>query len=186
MREGSKKGQKTQSYTNSLVESSRWYDVMTSESSEIPLDWPWRSREILEVPFPSIGYPHYPCITKQKSQRIKPWIFMRKFSLVFLGPHPKHMETPRLGVELELQLPAPAQPQQCQIPAASVTYTTAHRTIDPLTHWVRPGIELASSQILVRLITTEPQQELPEKIFESFCKFKGIRYNSLSSSGCML
>ena len=24
----------------------------------------------------------------------------------FLGPHPQHMEIPRLGVELELQLPA--------------------------------------------------------------------------------
>ena len=31
---------------------------------------------------------------------------------------------------------------------------------DPLTHWVRPGIKLASSWILVRLITAEPQQEL--------------------------
>ena len=25
---------------------------------------------------------------------------------VFLGPHPRHMEVPRLGVESELQLPA--------------------------------------------------------------------------------
>ena len=28
------------------------------------------------------------------------------FFLSFLGPHLKHMEVPRLGVELELQLPA--------------------------------------------------------------------------------
>ena len=28
------------------------------------------------------------------------------FFFVFLGPHPQHMEVPRLGVELELQLPA--------------------------------------------------------------------------------
>ena len=28
------------------------------------------------------------------------WLF------VFLGPHPQHMEVPRLGVERELQLPA--------------------------------------------------------------------------------
>ena len=28
------------------------------------------------------------------------------FSLVFLGPHPQHMEVPRLGVKLELQPPA--------------------------------------------------------------------------------
>ena len=38
------------------------------------------------------------------------------FLLVFLGPHPWHMEVPRLGVELELQLPA---------------YTTATATWDP-------------------------------------------------------
>ena len=28
------------------------------------------------------------------------------FFFVFLGPHPWHMEVPRLGVETELQLPA--------------------------------------------------------------------------------
>jgi len=28
------------------------------------------------------------------------------FFLVFLGPHPQHVDVPRLGVELELQLPA--------------------------------------------------------------------------------
>ena len=38
------------------------------------------------------------------------------FFFVFLGPHPLHMEVPRLGVELELQLPA---------------YTTATAMCDP-------------------------------------------------------
>ena len=33
-------------------------------------------------------------------------IFFFFFFFVFLGPHPRHMEVPRLGVELELQLPA--------------------------------------------------------------------------------
>ena len=28
------------------------------------------------------------------------------FFFVFLGPHPQHVEVPRLGVKLELQLPA--------------------------------------------------------------------------------
>ena len=43
---------------------------------------------------------------------------------VFLGSHPRHMEVPRLGVELELQLPA----YTTAIPdlSASVTYTMAH------------------------------------------------------------
>ena len=37
----------------------------------------------------------------------------------FLGPHPWHVEVPRLGVESELQLP---------------TYTTAHGNVRSLTH----------------------------------------------------
>ena len=48
------------------------------------------------------------------------------FFLVFLGPHPGHMEVPRLGVELELQLLAYTKSQYLGIPAVSVTYTTAH------------------------------------------------------------
>ena len=38
---------------------------------------------------------------------------------VFLGPHPQHMEAPRLGVESELQL---------------LAYTTAHSNTGSLTH----------------------------------------------------
>ena len=43
----------------------------------------------------------------------------KSFSLIFffsLGPHPRHTEVPRQGVQLELQLPA---------------YTTATATPDP-------------------------------------------------------
>ena len=36
------------------------------------------------------------------------------FPFVFLGPHPWHMDVPRLGGQSELQLPAP-QPQRHQI-----------------------------------------------------------------------
>ena len=76
----------------------------------------------------------------------------------------QHMEIPRLGIELNLQLP---------------TYTTATATQDPshicdLCHssqqcWIlnprtRPGIKPASTQILVGSITTEPQLELAESI----------------------
>ena len=42
------------------------------------------------------------------------------------------------------------QPQQRQIWAESVNYTTAHGNIRSLTHWARPGIEPASSWVLVR------------------------------------
>ena len=44
------------------------------------------------------------------------FFFFLSLSFVFLGPHPLHMEVPRLGVQLELQLPA---------------YTTAPATPDP-------------------------------------------------------
>ena len=63
------------------------------------------------------------------------------------------MEVPRLVVESELQLPAYiAQPQQRQIWASSVTYTTAGGNIGSLTHWSRPGIKPATSWFLVAFV----------------------------------
>ena len=44
------------------------------------------------------------------------------------------------------------QPQQCQIRAKSATYTTVHSNAGPITHCVRPGIEPASSWILVSFV----------------------------------
>ena len=63
---------------------------------------------------------------------------------------------PRLGAES----PAP-QPQQCQIWAVSVTYPTAHGNTGSLTHWVRPGIEPATSWFPVGFVSAVPRQELP-------------------------
>ena len=54
--------------------------------------------------------------------------------IYFSGLHPWHMEVPELGVKLELQLPACATAQQCQIQAASVTYSIAHSNTGSLTH----------------------------------------------------
>ena len=52
------------------------------------------------------------------------------------------------------------QTQQHQIQATSATYTTTYSNARSLTHWVRPGIEPASSWMLVRFTSSEPQQEL--------------------------
>ena len=49
------------------------------------------------------------------------------------------------------------EPQQCQIRAASETYTTAHGNTGSLTHCVRPGIEPATSWILVGFVSAEPR-----------------------------
>ena len=60
------------------------------------------------------------------------------------------------------------QPQQHQIPAASVTYTTAHGNAGSLTHWARPGIKPASSWILVTFVSAAPWRELPDVFFLLF------------------
>ena len=85
----------------------------------------------------------------------------RIYLFIFLGLHPRHMEVSRLGVELELQLPA---------------YTTATATLDPshicdLHHSSRQCQILnplskardqpVSSWILAGFVTTKPQWELP-------------------------
>ena len=49
----------------------------------------------------------------------------------FLGPHPWHMEVPKLGVETEHSCRPMPQPQQFGIWAMSETYTTAHGMLDP-------------------------------------------------------
>ena len=84
--------------------------------------------------------------------------------LSFWGPHPQYMEVPRLQVSLELCCscqPMP-EPQQRQIQAAPVTYTTAHCNAGSLTHWVKPGIKPATSWFLVGFVSTAPWQELQE------------------------
>ena len=71
----------------------------------------------------------------------------------FLGPHPQHMEVPRVGVELELYLPA---------------YITAHRILNPLSEARDQTCILVDTS---RFISTAPQQELPREL-----QFK-VQYN---------
>ena len=61
--------------------------------------------------------------------------------------------------------PAP-EPQQRQIPAVSVTCTTAHHNAGSLTHWMRPGIEPTTSRFLVEFISAAPWQEL---LIHNYC-----------------
>jgi len=84
------------------------------------------------------------------------------FFFVFPGPHPQHMEVPRLEVKLELQLPAYTTATATWDRATSVTYTTAHGNAGSLSHWVRPGIKPASSCMLFRFVSAEPWREFHE------------------------
>ena len=56
------------------------------------------------------------------------------FFFGFLGPHPRHMEVPRLGVESELQLLVYTTTTATEIRAASETYTTVHGNTGSLTY----------------------------------------------------
>ena len=78
----------------------------------------------------------------------------------FLGLHLKLVEVPRLGVELELQLPVYATWDPSCI--CNVHHSSQQCQIRSLIYWVRPGIKPSSSQILVRFVNTEPRQELQE------------------------
>ena len=63
------------------------------------------------------------------------------------------MEVPRLGVELELQLPAYTTVMQDPNHVCSLHHSSQQRQI---LNRVRTGIEPVSSWILVRFITAEP------------------------------
>ena len=83
------------------------------------------------------------------------------------------MEVPRLG-EWSYSCWPVTEPQQCQIQASSVTYTTVHGNArSSLTHWARPGIETSSSWILTTsswtlVVSAALQQELQKPNVEFF------------------
>ena len=59
--------------------------------------------------------------------------YLAVFVFFFLGPHPHHMEVPRLGVNWSCSCRAMPQPQQHQIWALAATYTAIHSNIRSLT-----------------------------------------------------
>ena len=62
-------------------------------------------------------------------------LFFLCFFFFFSGQHLRHMEVPRLGVQSKLKLLVyTPEPQQHQIRATSVTYTSAHGNAGSLTH----------------------------------------------------
>ena len=96
-------------------------------------------------------------------------LMLENIFFFFLGPHPWHMEVPRLGLKSELHLPAHT--------IATATATQDPRCICdlqhsswqcriPLTQCARPGIEPTSSWILVGFVTAEPWRNSWKIIFK--------------------
>ena len=94
------------------------------------------------------------------SKNLHTFFFFFFFFFCFLGPHPRHTEVPRLGVESELHLLAYTTAPATSDPSSSVNYTTARGNAGSLTHWARPGIESETSWLLVGFISAVPQWEL--------------------------
>ena len=90
------------------------------------------------------------------------------FFFLFLGLHRKHMEVPRLRVELEVQLSAHPTATATQYPSRiyDLHHSSWQRWI--LTHWMRPGTEPTSSWIPVRFISAVPQGNSSFLSFYSF------------------
>ena len=74
---------------------------------------------------------------------------------------PVYVEIPGLGVECRLHLPAYVTTTATQDPSRFCDLHHGSWQCWIPTHWVRPGIEPASSWLLVSFVTTEPQWELP-------------------------
>ena len=73
-------------------------------------------------------------------------VLLSIYLFIYLGPHWRHMDVPRLGIKLELQLPAYATGNS---KARSEPHLWPKRQLrsNPrsLTHWTRPGMEPTSS-----------------------------------------
>ena len=81
-------------YVPYITFSYRWFDIV------LICDRPyleWRIDRVSQPGNNPVGWGHI-CRKFKGSRQI--------FFFVFLGPHPRHMDVPRLGVESELQLPA--------------------------------------------------------------------------------
>ena len=87
------------------------------------------------------------------------FIFLFLF-FAFQGPTCGILKFPDLGLNQSYSCWPTPQTQKCQIRAVSVTSATVHGNSGSPTHWVRPGIELLSSWILVGFISAAPQWEL--------------------------
>ena len=107
-------------------------------------------------------------------------LFMYLFFFSFLGQHLWHKEFPRLGVELEMKLPAYATATATWDLSHIYDLDTACSNTRSLTHWERAGIEPTSSWTLVGFLTHWATTELLMFCIRlSVCLWKNINSNPL-------
>ena len=87
------------------------------------------------------------------------------FCFCFLGLHLWHMEVPRLGVESELQLLAFATATATQDPSCICSLHHISQQCQILNPKRGLGIKPASSRILVRFVSAEPQWKLQPLLY---------------------
>ena len=90
------------------------------------------------------------------------------------GPHLKHMEVPRLGVKLELQLPGLHRSHSNEGSKPHLWPTPQQGQHQIPDHWARAGTKPPSSWTLVGFISAEPQGELPISCVLSYKQFTAI------------
>ena len=94
------------------------------------------------------------------------------------------MEVPRLGSnQNHSHWPMP-QAQQHQIPTASMTMLQLVAMLDPLTHWLRPGIEAMSFCMLVRFFTHWATTGTPSLCVSLDLKWVSYRQHKCRSYFC--
>ena len=106
---------------------------------------------------------------------LRVWLTFLLPSFSILGPHLGHMEVPRPLVQSELQLLAYTTARVMQDLSHICDLHHSSSKAGSLTHCVRPGIEPASSWMLVRFVTAEPQQEV--QIFQMEPEFQCRSWN---------
>ena len=84
--------------------------------------------------------------------------------MCFLGPHPQHMKVPRLGVKLELQLPAYTTAMAMPDPSNVCDLHHSSQQCQILNPLSKAMDQTESPWRLVRFVSTEPQQELPPSL----------------------
>ena len=90
--------------------------------------------------------------------------FIMKYVFCFLELHLWHVEIPRLGVELELQLPAYATATATQDLSRVCELRHSSRNARSLTHWVRPRDQPPNLMVPSRIHFHCPTTRSPEVV----------------------